>query len=109
MTEPPGEAQEPSIAVLPFMTLTQDAQDLTFANGLAEEIINLLAAVNAIKVAARTSSFVFDDGETGADEIAQQLNVNHILEGSVQRHGGRIRVTAQLIDARTGYHVWSQK
>ena len=109
LTEPPGEAQEPSIAVLPFMTLTQDAQDLTFANGLAEEIINLLAAVNALKVAARTSSFVFDDGETGADEIAQQLNVNHILEGSVQRHGGRIRVTAQLIDVRTGYHVWSQK
>jgi len=108
-TEPPGKAQEPSIAVLPFMALTPDAEDMIFANGLAEEIINLLAAVNAIKVVARTSSFVFGDGETGIEEIARQLNVDHILEGSVQRYGERIRVTAQLIDAQTGYHIWSRK
>jgi TolB-like protein/DNA-binding winged helix-turn-helix (wHTH) protein len=98
-----------SIAVLPFLTLTEEKDDTAIANGLSEEIINLLAGMKSLKVVARTSSFTFNKGTAAIDEIARTLNVNHILEGSVQRHGKQIRVTAQLIDARTGYHLWSEK
>lgn len=96
-----------SIAVLPFVTLTDGREDRVIANGLAEGVINLLAAMKPLQVVARSSSFKFGEGGLSIDEIAGRLNVAHILEGSLQRHGGQIRVTAQLIDVRTGYDLWS--
>ncbi len=98
-----------SIAVLPFVTLGESSGDSFIADGIAEEIINLLAAVETLHVVARTSSFTFRDTVETVDVIARKLRTRHILEGSVQRHGERIRVTAQLIDASAGYHLWSQR
>ena len=97
-----------SIAVLPFDDMSATQDQAWFADGLAEELLNLLAKNPALKVAARTSSFSFRDSGLKVGEIAEQLDVAHILEGSVRRSGNRIRVTAQLIDARDGYHIWSE-
>ncbi len=98
-----------SIAVLPFITLGESIGDSYIADGIAEEIINLLAAVETLQVVARTSSFTFRGSADTVDVIAQKLRTKHILEGSVQRYGERIRVTAQLIEAPAGYHLWSQR
>jgi TolB-like protein/DNA-binding winged helix-turn-helix (wHTH) protein len=100
---------EPSVAVLPFETFgngTEDAGD--FADGLSEELINRLAGIHGLKVAGRTSSFAFRGKNLPAHEIAAALNVNHLLEGSVRQSASRMRVTAQLIDARNNHHMWSQ-
>jgi len=97
-----------SVAVMAFTNMTGDpAQDL-LSDGLAEEIINSLGRVHGLRVAARMSSFTFKDKHAVADEIAHRLNVATILEGSVRRQGGHVRISAQLIDARTGYQDWSQ-
>jgi TolB-like protein/Tfp pilus assembly protein PilF len=101
--------QEKSIAVLPFANLSADPDQDYFSDGLAEEIINLLAQMAALKVIARTSSFAFRGKEQDVREIAKALNVTHILEGSVRRSGSRVRVTAQLIDAADGSHLWSER
>ncbi len=98
-----------SIAVLPFANLSADPEQDYFSDGLAEEIINLLAHMAGLKVIARTSSFAFRGKEQDVREIAETLNVTHILEGSVRRSGGRIRVTAQLINAADGSHLWSER
>jgi TolB-like protein/DNA-binding winged helix-turn-helix (wHTH) protein len=98
-----------SIAVLPFVTLGESIDDNFIADGIAEEIINLLVAVETLHVVARTSSFTFRNSLDTVDVIARKLRTKHILEGSVQRYGERIRVTAQLIDAAAGYHLWSQR
>jgi TolB-like protein/DNA-binding winged helix-turn-helix (wHTH) protein/Flp pilus assembly protein TadD len=98
-----------SIAVLPFVILGESTGDSYIADGIAEEIINLLAAVETLQVVARTSSFTFRDSADTVDVIARKLRTKHILEGSIQRYGERIRVTAQLIDAGAGYHLWSQR
>jgi TolB-like protein/Flp pilus assembly protein TadD/predicted Ser/Thr protein kinase len=101
--------QKPSIAVLPFANMSADKEDEYFSDGLAEEIINELAQVSGLKVIARTSSFAFRGKEQDVRGIAGALGVAHILEGSVRKAGGRIRVTAQLIAASDGSHLWSQR
>ncbi len=101
--------QQPSIAVLPFSNMSRDSDDEYFSDGLAEEIINLLAHVPGLKVTARTSAFAFRGKEQDITKIAEALRVRTILEGSVRRAGTRIRVTAQLINAEDGYHLWSER
>jgi serine/threonine-protein kinase len=95
--------------VLPFANMSRDADDEYFSDGLAEEIINLLAHVPNLKVTARTSAFAFRGKEQDITKIAEVLRVKTILEGSVRRAGSRIRVTAQLINAADGYHMWSER
>ena len=99
----------PSIAVLPFVNMSRDADDEYFSDGLAEEIINVLAQMPGLKVIARTSAFAFKGKNEDIRRIADALGVNAVLEGSVRRAGSRIRVTAQLIQASDGTHLWSQR
>jgi len=99
----------PSIAVLPFANMSRDADDEYFSDGLAEEIINALAQMPGLKVIARTSAFAFKGKNEDIRRIADALGVNTVLEGSVRRAGSRIRVTAQLIQASDGTHLWSQR
>jgi serine/threonine-protein kinase len=101
--------QQPSIAVLPFANMSRDPDDEFFSDGLAEEIMNTLAHLPGLKVTARTSAFAFRGKEQDIRKIAEALNVRTILEGSVRRSGSRIRVTAQLINADDGYHLWSER
>ena len=97
-----------SIAVLPFEDLSPQGDQEYFADGMAEEILNVLAQVPALKVASRTSAFQFKGREIGVPEIARQLNVRHVLEGSVRKAGTTVRITAQLIDTKTDRHLWSE-
>jgi adenylate cyclase len=97
-----------SIAVLPFDNLSSDPEQVYFVDGVAEEILNLLARIRDLRVISRSSSFSFRDQERNIPDIADKLDVAHILEGSVRRAGNRVRVTAQLIDARTDTHLWSK-
>jgi eukaryotic-like serine/threonine-protein kinase len=98
-----------SVAVLPFANLSADKEQEYFSDGLAEEIISLLAQVDGLKVIARTSSFAFRGKEEDIRQIAAALNVTHVLEGSVRRAGERVRVTAQLVAGTDGARVWSQR
>jgi serine/threonine-protein kinase len=95
--------------VLPFVNMSGDKEQDYFSDGLAEEIINALTKIPKLKVPARTSSFYFRGKEADIHEIATRLNVTSILEGSVRKSGNRIRVTAQLINAADGYHLWSER
>ena len=106
----PAEAatKRRSIAVLPFVNMSSDTEQEWFAEGLTEEILNSLARTPDLLVAARTSSFNYKDSNEDIPEIAQALGVEHILEGSVRRSGERLRVTAQLIRAEDGFHLWSE-
>src|SRR5215472_5648821 len=101
--------QQPSIAVLPFANMSSSKDDEYFSDGLAEEILNVLAHIPGLKVAARTSSFAFGGERLDIREIAETLGVRTILEGSVRRVGSRIRVTTQLINAADGYRFWSER
>jgi adenylate cyclase len=101
-------AREASIAVLPFVNMSASAENEYFSDGISEEILNLLAKVPGLQVAARTSSFAFKGRSEDASDIARQLRVGHVLEGSVRRAGDRVRITAQLIEADQGYHLWSE-
>jgi len=103
-----GPPPERSIAVLPFANMSEDPGQEYFSDGISEEILNLLAQIQPLKVIARTSSFAFKGKTDGIATIAQQLNVRNVLEGSVRRSGNRVRITAQLIDARDSTHLWSQ-
>ena len=103
--EPPG----PSIAVLPFANLSADKENEYFSDGLAEEIINLLAHIPGLKVIARTSAFAFRGQELDIRKIAEALSVRTVLEGSVRKSGSRVRVSAQLISAEDGSHLWSER
>jgi TolB-like protein/DNA-binding winged helix-turn-helix (wHTH) protein/Tfp pilus assembly protein PilF len=96
-----------SIAVLPFVNLSDNAENGYFCDGISEELIGLLAKVHPLKVVARTSSFEFRDKGSDVRRVAEQLGVNTVLEGSVRLAGSHIRVSAQLIDASTGYHLWA--
>jgi TolB-like protein/tRNA A-37 threonylcarbamoyl transferase component Bud32 len=109
ITAKPSTERQPSIAVLPFANMSGDRENEYFSDGLAEEIINALAQVSGLKVTARTSAFAFRGKEQDIRKIADALNVQTVLEGSVRRAGNRIRVTAQLINAADGYHLWSQR
>jgi TolB-like protein/Tfp pilus assembly protein PilF len=97
-----------SIAVLPFVNMSEDQGNEYFSDGLSEELLNALAKLKKIKVAGRTSSFKFKGENQNLSVIASELGVNHILEGSVRKAGGRVRITAQLVQARDGFHMWSQ-
>lgn len=97
-----------SIAVLPFTDLSIERDQAYFSDGIAEELLNVLAKISELRVISRTSSFSFRGDSLHIPTIAKQLNVAHILEGSVRKFGDRIRITAQLIDARTDTHLWSE-
>jgi len=99
---------ERSIAVMPFANFSADAEQQYFADGIAEEVLNLLARVRNLRVISRSSAFALRDKNLEVPEIAERLNVAHVLEGSVRRAGNRVRVTAQLIDARSDRHLWSK-
>jgi len=101
--------KQPSIAVLPFANLSADKENEYFSDGLAQDILNALVKVPGLRVPARTSSGAFRGREQDIRTIAQALNVEHILEGSVRKAGNRLRVTAQLIKASDGYHLWSER
>ena len=101
-------ADERSIAVLPFVNLSADPAQAFFSDGVAEEILNLLANVPGLKVISRTSSFSFRGQQLDLQTIARRLGVSYVVEGSVQAAGGRVQVTAQLIDAASDAHLWSQ-
>ncbi len=106
----PDEAQDPpprSIAVLPFTNMSADAENEYFSDGLSEELLNVLSKVPGLRVPARTSSFAFKGEKRDVREVAQRLGVGTVLEGSVRRAGSRVRITAQLVDASNGYHLWS--
>jgi TolB-like protein/DNA-binding winged helix-turn-helix (wHTH) protein/thioredoxin-like negative regulator of GroEL len=109
---PPAEAptagpRAPSIAVLPFLDLSPEGDQAYFSDGLAEELLNLLAHVPGLKVIARTSSFSFKDQNVDVATIARRLDVDHVLEGSVRKWGNRVRVTAQLVETAGSSHLWS--
>jgi TolB-like protein len=97
-----------SIAVLPFADLSPEKNQQYFSDGVAEEILNVLAKIDGLKVASRTSSFQFRNKDIGTPLIAKELGVRHVLEGSVRNAGDTVRITAQLIDAGTDAHLWSQ-
>ena len=97
-----------SIAVLPFVSMSADKEQEYFADGISEELINLLAQVPELRVIARTSSFSFKGKEVGIAEIARKLNVANVLDGSVRRSGDRLRITAQLIRASDSSNLWSR-
>jgi TolB-like protein/tetratricopeptide (TPR) repeat protein len=101
-------ANDSSIAVLPFVDMSQGKDQEYFSDGLSEELLNLLAQVPQIRVIARTSSFAFKGKEVGVAEIAKTLNVANVLEGSVRKSGDTLRVTAQLIRAADSSHLWSE-
>ncbi|HSD68562.1 MAG TPA: hypothetical protein VLB07_03365 [Woeseiaceae bacterium] len=103
------EVSDASIAVLPFADLSPEGNQEYFSDGMAEEILNVLAKVDGLTVAARTSSFAFKGRETlGIPAIADELGVRHVLEGSVRKSGDTIRITAQLIDSASNAHLWSE-
>ena len=105
--EPPVDPG-PSVAVLPFINMSGDKENEYFSDGLTETLLHMLSQLPDLRVAARTSSFAFKGKDTGIAEISETLGVAHVLEGSVQKSGNRVRITAQLIRAEDGFHVWSQ-
>jgi adenylate cyclase len=105
---PTGPPPAASIAVLPFADLSAEKDQQYFSDGIAEEILNVLARIDGLKVASRTSAFQFRSAATGIPAIAEELGVRHVLEGSVRKAGNRVRITAQLIDASTDEHLWSE-
>jgi adenylate cyclase len=97
-----------SIAVLPFVNMSSDAEQEYFSDGISEELLNLLAGIPELRVISRSSAFSFKDQNLEIPEIGKRLNVAHILEGSVRKAGNRVRITAQLIEARSDTHLWSE-
>jgi serine/threonine protein kinase/Flp pilus assembly protein TadD len=104
-----AKESSPSVAVLPFKNLSADPENEYFSDGLAEEVLNALSQVEGLSVAARTSSFSFKGKAVEIEEIANKLHVANILDGSVRRAGNRVRVTVQLVDARKGFQLWSER
>jgi eukaryotic-like serine/threonine-protein kinase len=97
-----------SIAVLPFLDLSQAKDQEYFCDGISEEILHALAKINGLRVVGRTSSFAFKGKSANASEVGKTLNVQNVLEGSLRREDNRVRIRAQLIDTRSGFHVWTQ-
>ncbi len=98
----------PSIAVLPFVNMSSDKENEYFSDGLSEELLNLLAQIPGLRVAGRTSSFFYKGKNQNLTQIGEDLNVDHILEGSVRKSGKMVRITAQLISSDDGFHLWSK-
>ena len=105
-----GKTKQPvnRLAVLPFVNMSADPENEYFSDGITEELLNALTKVNGLQVISRTSAFAFKGQNTDIREIGIQLNVDRILEGSVRKAGNRVRITAQLINAADGYHIWSE-
>src|SRR5688572_31362180 len=104
-----ADSDRQSIAVLPFTNMSADADNEYFTDGIAEEIINALTKVRALGVASRTSAFAFKGSKDDIAEIGRRLKVRTVLEGSVRKAGNRLRVSTQLIDVATGFHLWSER
>src|SRR6266542_248585 len=104
----PVERQTPSIAVLPFVNMSRDEENEYFADGLSEELLNVLAKIRGLRVASRTSAFSFKGKDVDIPTVAQKLNVATVLEGSVRKSGKRVRITAQLIEVSSDSHLWSE-
>ena len=102
-----AENGEQSIAVLPFVNMSDDPGNEYFSDGISEELLNVLVRIEGLRVASRTSSFAFKGKDVSIPGIAEALNVDHVLEGSVRKAGNTVRITAQLIDVRTDSHLWS--
>jgi TolB-like protein/Flp pilus assembly protein TadD len=105
----PNEDPRPSIAVLPFVNMSADEEQEYFSDGITEEILNTLANVRELRVSGRTSTFAYKDQDKDLRAIGEELGVQYIVEGSVRREGDQLRITAQLIDANDGSHVWSEQ
>src|SRR5438067_2466669 len=99
---------EKSIAVVPFLDLSQAKDQEYFCDGISEEILDALAKIDGLRVVARTSSFSFKGKSTDVSEVGKKLNVENVLEGSLRREGNRVRITTQLINARNGFRIWSE-
>ncbi len=105
-----GKTKQPNnrLAVLPFVNMSTDPDNEYFSDGITEELLNALTKVDGLQVTSRTSVFAFKGKNTDIRDIAIQLNVDRVLEGSVRKSGNRVRITAQLINATDGYHIWSE-
>src|SRR5262245_34426863 len=111
-TEPlliPIQSRSPSIAVLPFLNLSADPENEYFCDGLAEELLNTLAKIEGLKVAARTSAFSFKGKDVDLRDIGRKLGVETVLEGSVRKAGSQLRIYAQLVNVADGYSLWSER
>src|SRR5207245_5345712 len=104
----PLERGGKSIAVLPFVDLSQAKDQEYFCDGISEEILDALAKVEGLRVVARTSSFSFKGKSVDASDVGKKLNVENVLEGSLRHEGNRVRVTAELINARSVFHFWTE-
>ena len=100
---------EPSIAVLPFVNMSEDPKQEFFSDGITEEIITALSKVRHLFVISRQSTFSYKGKPVKVKQVSEELGVRYVLEGSVQRSADRIRITAQLIDALTGRHIWAER
>jgi TolB-like protein/Tfp pilus assembly protein PilF len=109
VNEPLPLPDKPSIAVLPFVNMSSDAEQEYFADGIVEDVLTSLSQLSSLFVVARNSSFAFKDKNVDVREVARQLGVRYILEGSVRRSGDRLRVTAQLVDATNGSQLWAER
>ena len=108
MAPPVAGDGEKSVAVLPFVNMSSDPEQEYFSDGISEELLNVLAKIPGLRVAARTSSFAFKGENRDVQEIGEKLRVATVLEGSVRKSGTRLRITAQLIDVASGFHLWSE-
>ena len=106
---PPPLPRRPSIAVLPFANFSGDPEQEYFSDGITEDIITGLSKISGLLVVARNSSFVYKGKAENVQQVGQDLGVKHVLEGSVRKVGERVRITAQLVDAETGYHLWAER
>ena len=105
----PAVSAAKSVAVLPFANMSDDPQNEYFTDGMAEEIINALSKIQALRVASRTSAFAFKGKNEDIGEIGKKLKVSTVLEGSVRKMGSKLRITAQLVNVADGYHLWSER
>jgi serine/threonine protein kinase/tetratricopeptide (TPR) repeat protein len=106
---PAGSSGPKSIAVMPFLNMSADPENEYFTDGIAEEIINALTKIQALRVASRTSAFAFKGKNQDIRKVGEQLNVGTVLEGSVRKAGNRLRIMAQLVNVSDGYHLWSER
>src|SRR6185503_10090324 len=100
---------KPSVAVLPFANLSQDPAQEYFSDGVTEDLITGLAKVSGLFVIARNSVFTYKGKSVKVSDVGRDLGVRFVLEGSIQRAGDRVRITAQLVDAKTGFHLWAER
>jgi adenylate cyclase len=100
---------KPSIAVLPFQNMSGDPEQEYFADGMVEEIITALSRIRWLFVIARNSTFTYKGQTVDVKQVGRELGIRYVLEGSVRKAGGRVRITAQLIDAATGTHLWADR